>query len=582
MDTSAVTFEGIRKTLIETLSANQIFKDYNFEAPALASLMDALAYVTHYHVRYSNFALNESFLDSAQLRHNIVSKAKDVAYIPYQYSAARAKLRIKITDNTLNIEEGTKIPEDTMFIATSNYGVSYIFRTVDQFVFEKNTSENYWFADIEVVEGTWAEESFTQDEYYTNRFYLLNDRVDTDFLSVIVFINSTFTVGEEFIPVENIESFGPDIPIYFLQEAYNGKIEIYFGDGVLSKKLVPDNIIKVKYLVTNGGNANNIINFSLMNMIADKIDASSIEIQVIEQSHSGGDRESNESIRFNANKFFQRQDRNVTTSDYNVAVLSKFGGWIDSITSWGGEDNVPPQYAKVFICVKPKYTNVLSPSQKERIAEFLNKKNLPCVEPVIVDPAYINVVMTLNIDWKQYQTALTKKEITEMIDKCVRNFFDTNVTTFKTTFRYSKFLSEINDLDDSIDSILSNIQLKQILYPDTNIETTYTFSFLNRIQEGSLLIGPWTIDGTTEQFSMYDLNGYVYVSGTSGYKEIIGNVDYSTGEIKIKNYLFGKGADTQIPVVVSMYSQNINLAKNYLLALSNLTININEIITYKS
>ena len=282
MDTSAVTFEGIRKTLIETLSANQIFKDYNFEAPALASLMDALAYVTHYHVRYSNFALNESFLDSAQLRHNIVSKAKDVAYIPYQYSAARAKLRIKITDNTLNIEEGTKIPEDTMFIATSNYGVSYIFRTVDQFVFEKNTSENYWFADIEVVEGTWAEESFTQDEYYTNRFYLLNDRVDTDFLSVIVFINSTFTVGEEFIPVENIESFGPDIPIYFLQEAYNGKIEIYFGDGVLSKKLVPDNIIKVKYLVTNGGNANNIINFSLMNMIADKIDASSIEIEVID------------------------------------------------------------------------------------------------------------------------------------------------------------------------------------------------------------------------------------------------------------------------------------------------------------
>ena len=262
--------------------------------------------------------------------------------------------------------------------------------------------------------------------------------------------------------------------------------------------------------------------------------------------------------------------------------MSKFGGWVDSIISWGGEDNIPPQYAKIFICIKPKYTNVLSPSQKEQIIEFLRKKNLPCIEPVIVNPEYINVIMTLNIDWKQYETSITKSEIAKMIDECVRNFFITNITSFKTTFRYSKFLTELSGIDDSIDSILTNIQLKQILYPDTNIATTYTFNFLNRIQEGSLLIGPWTVDGTTEQFSMYDLNGYVYLTSSSGSKEIIGSINYATGEVKINNYLFGAGATKEIPVVVSLYSQNINLAKNYLLSLSNLTININEINTYKS
>ena len=581
MDTSKVTYEDIRKSIVDTLSGNQIFKDYNFTAPALSSLIDALAYVSHYHIRYANFALNESFLDSAQLRHNVVSIAKEVSYIPYQYSAAKVSLRLKISTKNSTIEEGDKIPEDTLFVAEANDGTSYIFRTVDQYVLVKGDDEN-WYADVEAIEGTFVEESFVQDEYYKNRFFLLNDRVDTNFLRVVVYQNSSYTEGEEFIPVENIESFGPDIPLYYIQEAYNGKIEIYFGDGILSKKLVPNNIVNVRYLVTNGSVANNIVNFSIMSNISNKISLSDVEVSVIEPSHSGSDREDIESIRYNAPKFFQRQDRNVTTTDYNAAIMSKFGGWVDSIISWGGEDNIPPQYAKIFICIKPKYTNVLSPSQKEQIIEFLRKKNLPCIEPVIVNPEYINVIMTLNIDWKQYETSITKSEIAKMIDECVRNFFITNITSFKTTFRYSKFLTELSGIDDSIDSILTNIQLKQILYPDTNIATTYTFNFLNRIQEGSLLIGPWTVDGTTEQFSMYDLNGYVYLTSSSGSKEIIGSINYATGEVKINNYLFGAGATKEIPVVVSLYSQNINLAKNYLLSLSNLTININEINTYKS
>lgn len=582
INSAQVTFEGIRNSIIETLSADPTFKDYNFTAPAISTLVDALAYVSHYHIRYSNFALNESFLDSAQLRHNVVSHAKELAYIPHQYTAAKAKIKVSVDPRKTEITSGDKVPEGTMFLATTGGGVSYIFRATGNFNFHE-VSETEWSAEVDVIEGTWVEESFEQDEHYEKRFFLLNKNIDTDTLTVIVYANSTFTSGEEFIQVENIESFGPDYPVYYLQEAYNEHVELYFGDGILSKKLAPGNIIKVRYLVTNGGAANNIVSYSLMNNISDTILTGSVTVTTIEASNSGGGREDIESIRFNSPKFFQRQDRNVTTTDYNVAILHKFGGWIDSIVSWGGEDNIPPQYAKIFISVKPKYTDILSPSQKENIITYLDKKNLPCIEPVIVDPVYINVNMTLSIDWKHYNTPITLTNMTKKVEDKVKDFFKTNITTFKNSFKYSKFLTEISSVDSTLDSILTEIKLEQTLYPNTELESTYNFSFLNKIEPESVMIGPWKEDGSALESSIQDIggNGTLYLLKGS-YKGVIGSVDYETGDIKLNAYLFGEGSASQIPVIVSPVAQNINLAKNYLLKLTGLTVYLNQINDYRS
>ena len=157
MDNSKVTFNGIRESIVEYLSSNPTFKDYNFAAPAISTLIDALAYTSHYLIRYANFTLNECFLDSAQLRHNVVSNAKKVSYIPYQYSAAKAKLNIKITNTELDISEGTKIPENTLFTAISSTGYSYLFRTIDQYILKKDES-GYLSSDIEIIEGTFVTE----------------------------------------------------------------------------------------------------------------------------------------------------------------------------------------------------------------------------------------------------------------------------------------------------------------------------------------------------------------------------------------------------------------------------------------
>lgn len=579
MDTTQATYEGVRKNIVEYLSSNPTFKDYNFTAPAISTLIDALAYTSHYLIRYANFSLNECFLDTAQLRSNVVSHAKELGYIPYQYKAAKVKLRLRIKDIVASsIKDSIKIPVDTTFLATSlETKKTYTFRTTEQFMFVQDEHKN-WYADIEAIEGTFVTEKFKQDEYYTTKYYLINDKVDTEYITVMVYNTPTDLIGCEFIPIKDITSFNEDAPIYFLQEASNGKIEIYFGDGKIARKLYPHSIISVKYLVTNGSKANNIVSYTLNNRIGN-LNTSDISIEVLEPSSEGADREDIESIRFNAPKFYQSQDRAVTVSDYNALLINEFGGWINSVVSWGGEDNIPPQYGTVFICIKPKYFESLSPAQRTKIKTYLEKKNMPCIDVQIVDPSYIDVVMDLKIDWYAYKTSKQKNEIYSLIEETVRNFFTMNVASFSSKFKYSKFLTTISEVDKSIDSILTDIKLKQYIKPISNVETSYYLDFLNDIKPGSVKIGPWFVNLDTNVYTIEDMysDGKLYVRTPSEKTFLVGTVDYERGKITINNYKFGNGTNLKlIPVTCTPLAYNISTTKNYLLNLNNLTIEINE------
>ena len=579
MDTTQATYEGVRKNIVEYLSTNPTFKDYNFTAPAISTLIDALAYTSHYLIRYANFSLNECFLDTAQLRSNVVSHAKELGYIPYQCHASKVKLRLRINNPDLNISDGTKIPIDTTFSATLN-DQTYTFRTVEQYTFIQD-DDNLWYADIEAIEGTFVTESFLQDEYYNTRYYLINESIDTDYMNVIVYASQSDTIGTEYAPVKDITSFGRNEKIFFLQEAYNGKVEIYFGDGIIANKIDPFSVIKVKYLVTNGSKANNIINFRLNNDIDSTIKQHDISIDVLSPSSEGSNKEDVESIRYNAPKFYQAQDRAVTTSDYNALLINEFGGWIDSVICWGGEDNIPPQYANAFICVKPKYTDVLSPSQKEKIINYLENKNLPCIDVIIVDPSYIDVIMNLSVDWYAYKTTRQKSEIINLLENNVKNFFDVNITSFSSKFKYSKFISEISNIDSSIDSILTDIKLCQYITPVSNVETSYRVEFLNKIEPGSIFIGTWYMSGDTSLYHMSDIDndGNLYLISSSGIKKLIGSVDYNNGVVSINNYEFKSNINlSSIPVTCIPSVQNINTSKNFILKLTNLIINVNEIV----
>lgn len=583
MDNTKATFEGIKKDIIEYLSANPTFKDYNFTAPAITTLVDALAYTSHYLIRYANFSLNECFLDSAQLRNNVVSHAKELGYIPYQYRSSKAKLRLIIRKKDIINESGEyqfneKILEDTIFLATDTVrNKTYTFRTVDQFMFEYDKEEDKWVADIEVVEGVYVTEKFKQDEYNTTKYILINNKVDTDYISVNVKRSETDNSPISYRKITDITDFGPDEHIYYLQETTDGKIEIYFGDNKISARPDPYSIILVKYLVTNGHEANDIINFTMSNPSEY---GGKVEIVVLDPSSEGSDREDIESIRFNAPKFYQAQDRAVTTSDYNALILNKFGGWVDSIISWGGEDNIPPQYAYVFLCIKPKYTEVLSPSQRNQIIEYLSQKNMPCIDIVIQDPMYIDVNLSLSIDWWAYKTNKTKYQLYSLVENVVKEYFNVNINTFNSKLKYSTLLTKIAEIDPSIDSILSNFKLVQHISPERGIKTPYILYFHNKIEPESIIIGPWRYSNESGNYSIYD-NGegvlYLINSNNSYKKEVIGKVDYDSGIIELYGYEFKKNLiESFIDVSCTPVVENIKTAKNYILKLTDLNIDIHE------
>ena len=251
---------------------------------------------------------------------------------------------------------GVKVPEGVIFSGTNEDGTTFAFRTTEETLFELDAA-GYYYATFDIVEGTFLTDSFVQDELYSSRFYLLNNEIDTDYLTVTVYQSETDKEGIQYKRAKSLSDFGLDSEntettvkkygkyskLYYIQEAYNGKLEIYFGDNKMSQGLDPYNIIKVRYLLTVGPKANNIANFTLMGSIGN-IPLSSFTIHCVTPSYGGADRESLESIKRNAPQYFQAQDRAVTIKDYNALLINKFGGWLKAITSWGGEDNVPPQF----------------------------------------------------------------------------------------------------------------------------------------------------------------------------------------------------------------------------------------------
>jgi hypothetical protein len=578
MDSTKATFEGIRKNIIEYLSANPTFKDYNFTAPAISTLIDALAYTSHYLMRYANFSVNECFLDSAQLRNNVVSHAKELGYVPHQWSAAKAKIRITPKDSTAYLD-GVVIPENTIFTATNYESMkSYTFRTINQHFFESDEKGN-WFADVDVVEGSFVTEKFKQDEYYTTRYFLINENVDTEYMSVHVYESESDREGEQYFNAKDVDSLGSDEPLYYIYESYNGKIEVCFGDGKLSKKLEPYSVIKVKYLVTNGSAANNIKSFVLSQNIS-TFTASDFSLDVLVPSESGGERESIESIRFNAPKYFQAQDRAVTTSDYNVLLLNKFGSIIDSVVTWGGEEEVVPQYGSVFLCIRPRSTETLSPTQKDTIIKYLKTKNLPCVDIQIVDPTYIDVDILLSVDWNKYKTSRDKSALLSLISTKTKELFKMYTTSFKSKFKYSKYLTEISNIDNSIDSILVDYVLRQYLIPEKlDMKLDYFFEFHNEIKKGSVYVGSW-VENISWKCSIRDLDedGVLWLIKTDGTitnKTKIGEVDYNNGTVSIQGYSFSK-VYKQLPVECKPVLDNLNVVRRHLLRLSNLSIDIQE------
>ena len=382
-------FDNIKFNLKNYLRSQNQFTDYDFEGSGINVLLDILAYNTHYMSYYLNMIGNEMFLDSAILRNSVVSHAKHMNYMPSSSRAATAVVNVVIAD-TLPASglSSYTLPKYSEFQSQQIDGTNYTFVTTQAHTAALNvTSNTFTFSSIEIKQG----EKLTYNVAVTagntkRRFLIPSANVDTTTLDVVVRASSVDTAEQVYSLAEDTLDITANSTVYFLEEDPSGQYAIYFGDGYIGRNLSDDNIVQLTYIDTSGEASNKANSFTLVSGTGN---FSNVVVNSVSASAGGAYKESIEKIKYTAPKYYTTQNRAVTTSDYEI-LLSKDYPNIQAASVWGGEENIPVQYGKVFISLVPKAGYVITDIEKRRIIkELLENRNVVTITPEIVDPDYL-------------------------------------------------------------------------------------------------------------------------------------------------------------------------------------------------
>jgi hypothetical protein len=483
-------FDTIKNNLKAFLKQQNEFTDYDFEGSGLSVLLDILAYNTHYNAYYLNMVANESFLDTALLRNSVVSHAKSLGYTPYSTKSPVSTINFEVKSNNPNNATLT-LTKGFSFLSNQIDGKSYNFVVLDDVTSTKANS-SYLFENLEIHEGQLVNYRFVYDEQSNPKqiFTIPEDNIDTSTLKVTVFENSTTTEFSVYEKVKEILDVTSSSEVYFLQESRTGKYQIYFGDDVIGKKLPAGAVIILSYLVTNGTQANKANNFVSTSVVVDSLSESlsNFIITPVSEASGGSNRESVESVRSSSIKQYLSQNRLVTYKDYESFILNNYPN-IDSISVWGGEEEIPPVFGKVFVSLKPKNNYFLSEAEKQRIVdEIIKPKSIVSIDTLIKDPEFLYVKITNTVTYNENKTTYTPEIFKNLIRTTILNFFDVNVNKFNSTFALSKLEEEIDNLsNDSILGIQSSIRLEKRFKPELSVRNSYKINFNAELFRGNII-----------------------------------------------------------------------------------------------
>ena len=499
---SDLDFDQIKTNLKAYLKQQSQFQDYDFDGAGLNILLDILAYNTHYNSYYLNMVANEAFLDTALLRDSVVSHAKTLGYIPFSVTAPRAIVNVTVDSGTTTPETLT-IPRGFTFSSNLIDSLSYNFVTLEEITVTKSNT-SFFFEDLEIYEGSLVSYVFNHTENSNPKsvFVLPDNNIDTKTISVSVSPNVGNTSTQVYNQVTDILDITSTSEAYFLQESKNGNYEIYFGDGVVGKKLNDGAVVTVTYLVTNGVAANQTDGF----IAAAPIGAySDIVIDVVDVASGGATRETVDSIKYSAAAQYATQNRLVTTSDYESYIKSKYPS-IDSLSVWGGEDETPKVFGKVYISLKPKTNYFISETEKQRIIdEIINPKAIVSVSAEIRDPEFLYLIVESLVQYDQKKTSLDEGTIRNNIRQAILDFRDTNLNKFAGTFVLSKLQDAVDSTNgEAIIGSETVVRVQRRFTPKLNESASYTVQYDVPIQRGTL------IDKlTSTQFTVFDTAGVV-------------------------------------------------------------------------
>ena len=538
LEITDLDFDTIKGNLKTYLKGQSEFTDYDFEGSGLSVLLDVLAYNTHYNAFMANMVANEMFLDTAVKRSSVISLAKSLGYTPVGSKAASSIIDVSVHD--ANGPSLTLLSGHT-FKAKSN-GTSYQFvNTSDVTIIPSNGL--YMFSDIPVYEGTWIETDYTVNiSNADQKFILNNDRIDISTLSVKVQNSSTDTVTTTFIKANNLVEVKSDTTAFFVQETTQAEWEIYFGDGVVGKKLIDGNIVKVGYIVTNEAVANGATKFTSTSAIGGFVD---ITVTTKSAASGGAAPEGLDTIKHNAPFNYTAQNRAVTSNDYKTLIPQIYAN-VDSIAVWGGEYNDPPVYGKVYISIRPKGGAFLTNTSKADIKKKLKDYTVASVTPEIINPEIIKIIPTVNFKYDTNITTKTQGNLETLVRASIVKYSSTQLTKFEGIFRFSKFAAVVDETDKSIMSNISTIKMSRGLTPTLGSSVKYDIKFQNALYNpGPAHVVPvvvstgFVMNGNTNTLYFDDdgsgnLRTY-YLTGTlkTYVSDTAGTVDYTTGAIAI-------------------------------------------------
>ena len=536
-------FDAIKTNLKSFLQGQTQFQDYDFEGSSLNILLDILSYNTHYLAYLANMSTNELYLDSADIRNNIVSLAKMIGYTPSSPRAPMASI-----DVTLNNATGTSVTmnKGTVFATTVN-DTSYQYVTNSDFTITP-VAGVYKFSNLPIYEGTLVTFKYTVDTTDVDqKFIIPSAKADTSTLLVKVQNSSADATTETYSLAGGYNNVTATSKVYFIQEGQDGKYEIYFGDGVNGASLADGNIVILEYIVTNIEDSNGASSFSLSGNIGG---FTNVTISTVSSSQGGANSETDESIRLNAPLQYAAQDRAVTTTDYETLVKSIYPNAL-SVSAWGGEDDETPRYGIVKIGIKAASGSTLTETTKQNIVNKLKPYNVASVSPQIVDPETTSVLLTSTVKYNTVTTTKSNDTLKSEIITAITNYNTNTLQKFDSIYRHSKLTGLIDNVDVSILSNITTIKIRKSFTPILSSSEKYNIYFRNALFNphsghntaagGILSSTGFKVTGSDFEMFLDDdgqgnVRRYYLASGIRTYaNDTQGTIDYATGEIALNS-----------------------------------------------
>jgi len=578
IDLVGLDFQTIKTNLKTYLKNNSAFKDVDFEGSNINTLVDLLSYNTYLNSFYTNMVASEMFIDTAQLRESVISHAKSLNYTPRSFVSASAEVTLTVTPSAP--DTSIVIPKGTTF--TSRVGSNtYTFSTSSNEVI--NTSNNGVFtANIMLYEGTYIADSFTMNYSNTSqRFVLSNPTIDTSSVSVTV-IEDGGSTTLDYTKTETLIGLTSLTKAYFVEAAENQQYEVRFGDNVFGRKPKDGSVIVVEYRTSSGELPNGASTF----LNDGNIDThANVSISTISNAAGGAINETIESIRYNAPRNFQVQGRAVTATDYETILKANFGD-IQSISAYGGEDLVPPQFGKVFISVDVQNAEGTPANRIKTFSDFIRDKTPLTVDVVFEDPQFMYVKVDSDVKYNVNATSKLSSDIRTAVLSKISSFNTTNLEGFKKTIFYSKLTKDIDSADASIVSNDTEIRAIKIINPTTNTNQSFEINFGFQLESETGVVlntsefhyghtiqsSPFTFNGN-RSILVDDTRGILFVARLSGgivtIEKAVGIVDYLNGIVTIQNLLVSDYEGSGIKIYARSYTKDFSSNKNVILAIKN-------------